>query len=90
PIVEVVDPYGLKVKVSGDDSGNYAAPVYPVIGGLYKIKVDAKGYVGTFTNIYFELGTNVINFELVGVNMSPDKLDVRIFPNPIESGKEII
>lgn len=87
PIVEVVDPYGVKVVVEGDNDGNYSAPVYPVIGGLYKMKVDAKGYVGVMTNIYFEVGTNVVNFELVGMNMSDDKTDVRIFPNPTESRK---
>lgn len=87
PIVEVVDPYGLKVTTSGDDNGRYSAPVYPVIGGLYKMQVEANGYVGTFTNIYFEIGTNKIDFELVGLNMAADKTDVRIFPNPIQSGK---
>ncbi len=87
PTIEVTDPYGVRVKVTGDDDGNYSAPVYPVIGGLYRMKVDAQGYVGTLTNIYFEIGTNVVNFELVGLNMSSDKVDVRIFPNPMESGK---
>ncbi|MEN2998378.1 MAG: T9SS type A sorting domain-containing protein [Brevinematia bacterium] len=87
PIIEVTDPYGVKVTVTGDESGNYSAPVYPVIGGLYKMKVDARGYVGSVSNIYLEIGTNVVNFELVSFNMVADKVDVRIFPNPIEGGK---
>lgn len=85
--IEIVDPYGVKVVVSSDTNGDYYAPVYPVIGGLYKMQVEANGYVGTFTNIYFEIGTNKIDFELVGLNMAADKTDVRIFPNPIQSGK---
>lgn len=86
PIIEVVDPYGIKVSVTGDTNGYYSAPVYPVIGGLYNIKVDASGYVGSITNIYLEIGTNVVDVELVGLNMSSDNTDIRIFPNPIKSG----
>lgn len=86
-VVEVVDPYGVKVVVKSDTNGNYSAPVYPVVGGLYKMKAEASGYVGAFTNIYFEIGTNVVNFDLVDLNMTSDKVDVRIFPNPIQAGK---
>lgn len=87
PVVEVVDPYNIKVLVSGDADGNYSAPVYPVVGGLYNLKVDASGYVGAVTNIYFEVGTNVVDFELVPLSMGDDRVDVRIFPNPIQGGK---
>ncbi|MCS7298762.1 MAG: FlgD immunoglobulin-like domain containing protein [Spirochaetia bacterium] len=86
-VVEVVDPYGMKVVVKSDTNGNYSAPVYPVVGGLYMMKAEASAYVGAFTNIYFEIGTNIVNFDLVGLNMTADKVDVRIFPNPIQVGK---
>jgi hypothetical protein len=85
--IEVTDPYGVKSVSSTISNGEYSVPVYPVIGGQYRMVVNASGYVGAVTNIYLEIGTNNVVFELVGLNMSADKTDVRIFPNPTLYGK---
>jgi hypothetical protein len=85
--IEVTDPYDVKSVSSTISNGEYSVPVYPVIGGQYRMVVNASGYVGAVTNIYLEISTNNVVFELVGLNMSADKTDVRIFPNPTSYGK---
>ncbi len=80
------DGLGRVVQTYSDANGDYELAIYPVYDLKNSLTAEASGYVSDEKTLYPSSVTNYLNFELVSLNMSSDKFDERMFPNPINSG----
>jgi len=86
--IQIKDGYGIITYGKSDSAGNFAVPIYPQYNVKIEAKADAEGYVGQIKTFISKISeTNYVNFELVPLRLTEDKLDIRIFPHPIKKGE---
>ncbi len=85
--ITVQDNTGSKSQTYSTNDGTYAVRVYPLFNSQFEVKVEADNYIGDRSNFILQIETNVIDFDLVGLNMAVQDSEVRAFPNPTTSGQ---